>query len=244
MIVTTLLQDLRYGVRKLAKKPGSTVVVVMTLALGIGANTAIFSVVNSVLLAPLPYEESSRLVVVKETNPARTTESNSVSPGNFLDLHDQTSVFDSVAAWYETASTLQGEQDAEQVASVQTSVAFFKVLRAKAALGKVFQPGEISGAAFNLGRFVSGDRTVVISDSLWRRRFGADPNLVGKSITINRQDWEVLGVMAADFAMPSKKTDLWLPWDIERTYSVQRFPEGRSTGIGASGDRRCTVPET
>src|SRR5688500_4628530 len=117
MIVTTLLHDLRYGVRKLAKRPGSTVVVVMTLALGIGANTAIFSVVNSVLLAPLPYEESSRLVVVKETNPVRATESNSVSPANVLDLHEQTSVFDSITAWYETASTLQGEQDAEQVAS-------------------------------------------------------------------------------------------------------------------------------
>ena len=111
-------------------------------------------------------------------------------------------MFDSVTAWYETASTLQGEQDAEQVASAQTSVDFFKVLRAQAALGRVFLPGEISGAAFESGKFVSGDRVVVISDGLWRRRFGADPNLVGKKITINRQDWEVLGVMAADFAMP------------------------------------------
>lgn len=226
MIAPTLLHDLRYGMRKLAKKPGSTVVVVITLALGIGANTAIFSVVNSVLLAPLAYEESSRLVVVKETNAVRTTESNSVSPGNFLDLHEQTSVFDSITAWYETASTLQGEQDAEQVAAAQTSVSFFKVLRAKAFLGRVFLPGEISGAAFESGKFVSGDRVVVISDSLWRRRFGADPNLVGKRITINREDWEVLGVMPSHFSMPSKETDLWIPWDIARTYGAQRFPEG------------------
>ncbi|MCM3869911.1 MAG: ABC transporter permease, partial [Pyrinomonadaceae bacterium] len=95
-----------------------------------------------------------------------------------------------------------------------------------AALGRVFLPGEISGAAFESGQFVSGDRVVVISDGLWRRRFNADPNLVGKNITINRQDWRVVGIMAADFAMPSREIDLWVPWDIARTYAGRRFPEG------------------
>ncbi|MCM3905779.1 MAG: ABC transporter permease [Pyrinomonadaceae bacterium] len=226
MILQTLLQDLRFGMRRLAKKPSFLVVVVFILALGIGANTAIFSVVSAVLLSPLPYEESGQLVVIKETNPARTTEPNSVSPGNFLDLNKQNPVFDSVTAWYETASTLQSDQDAEQVASVKVSVDFFKVLRVKPALGRVFLPGEISGAAFDTGQFISGDRVVVISDSLWRRRFGADPAVSGKKITVNRQDWEVVGVMPADFAMPSKETDLWIPWDIAQTYGTTRFPEG------------------
>ncbi|HET8783084.1 MAG TPA: hypothetical protein VFM63_11745, partial [Pyrinomonadaceae bacterium] len=98
----TLQQDLRYAFRRLTHKPGFTIVVVLILALGIAANTAIFSVVNSVLLAPLPYNEPDKLVVVKETNPSKTVERNSVSPGNFLDLHRER-IFDSVTAFYETA---------------------------------------------------------------------------------------------------------------------------------------------
>lgn len=222
----TVLQDLHYGFRRLLRKPGFSLIAIFTLAVGIGANTAIFSIVNSVLLAPLPYDESSRLVVIKETNPARARDLNSVSPGNFLDLHEQTSVFDCVTAWYQTAFTVQSEYDAEQVSAAQVSVDFFRVLRVQPALGRVFQPGEIAGAAFETGRVAGGDRVVVVSDSMWRRRFGADPKLIGKKIKINRDDWEVIGVMAAGFAMPDKEIDLWVPWDIARTYGPNRFPAG------------------
>ena len=220
----TLRQDLRYAVRRLAHKPGFTIVVVLILALGIAANTAIFSVVNSVLLAPLPYNDPDQLVVIKETNPSRAVEPNNVSPGNFLDLEQQ-GLFDSVAAFYETASTLQGSQDAEQVASAQVSVDFFKMLGVKPAVGQPFPEG-ISGAAFELGRFLSGERIVVISDALWKRRFASDPSIIGKKITINRNEWEVVGVMPSGFSIPSKETDIWLPWDIARTYNAQRFPKG------------------
>lgn len=220
----TLRQDLRYAVRRLAHKPGFTIVVVLILALGIAANTAIFSVVNSVLLAPLPYNDPDQLFVIKETNPSKSVEPNNVSPANFLDL-DQQDVFDSVAAFYETASTLQGSQDAEQIASAQVSVDFFKTLGVKPAVGQPFPEG-ISGAAFELGRFLSGERIVVISDGLWKRRFAADPSIIGKRITINRNEWEVVGVMPAGFTVPSKETDIWLPWDIARTYNAQRFPKG------------------
>ena len=220
----TLRQDLRYAVRRLAHKPGFTIVVVLTLALGIAANTAIFSVVNSVLLAPLPYDDPDQLVVIKETNPSSSVKRDNVSPANFLDLEQQ-GLFDSVAAFYETASTLQGSQDAEQVATAQVSVNFFKMLGVKPAVGQPFPKG-ISGAAFELGRFLSGERLVVISDGLWKRRFAADPSIVGKKITINREDWEVVGVMPSGFTVPSKETDIWLPWDITRTYNAQRFPKG------------------
>jgi len=220
----TLRQDLRYAVRRLAHKPGFTIVVVLILALGIAANTAIFSVVNSVLLAPLPYDDPNQLVVIKETNPSKAVERNNVSPGNFLDLEQQ-GLFESVAAFYETASTLQGSQDAEQVASAQVSVDFFKTLGVKPAVGQVFPEG-ISGAAFELGRFLSGERIVVISDRLWKRRFAADPSIIGKKITINRTEWEVAGVMPSGFTVPTKETDVWLPWDIARTYNAQRFPKG------------------
>src|SRR5687767_1305069 len=167
--MNTLLQDLRYALRRLTHKPGFTTVVVLILALGIAANTAIFSVVNSVLLAPLPYDDPDRLVVVKETNSAKTVERNSVTPGNFLDLN-QERLFDSVTAFYETATTLQSSQETEQVATAQVSVDFFKTLGVKPAMGQLF-PAGISGAAFEVGRFMSGERMVVISDDLWKRRF-------------------------------------------------------------------------
>lgn len=222
--MNTLRQDLRYGFRRLIHKPGFTLVVILILALGIAANTAIFSVVNSVLLAPLPYEDPDRLVVVKEQNPAKTVERNSISPGNFLDLQ-QERLFDSVTAFYETATTLQGQQDTEQVATAQVSVEFFQTLGVKPALGQPF-PAEINGAAFEVGRFLSGDRLIVISDGLWKRRYASDPSIIGKKITLNSSDWEVIGVMPAGFSIPSKETDIWLPWDIARTYNAQRFPQG------------------
>ena len=220
----TLRQDLRYAARRLAHKPGFTIVVILILALGIAANTAIFSVVNSVLLAPLPYGDPDQLVVIKETNPSRTVERNNVSPANFLDLEQQ-GLFDSVAAFYETASTLQGSQDAEQIATAQVSVDFFKMLGVKPVVGQPFPEG-ISGAAFELGKFISGERQVVISDRLWKRRFATEPSIIGKKITVNRTEWEVVGVMPSSFTIPSKETDIWLPWDIARTYNPQRFPKG------------------
>ena len=222
--MNTLRQDLRYGFRRLIHKPGFTLVVILILALGIAANTAIFSVVNSVLLAPLPYDDPDRLVVAKEQNPAKTVERNSVSPGNFLDLQ-QERLFDSVTAFYETATTLQGQQDTEQLATAQVSVEFFQTLGVKPALGQPFS-SEINGAAFEVGRFLSGDRLVVISDGLWKRRYASDPLIIGKKITLNSSDWEVVGVMPAGFSIPSKETDVWLPWDIARTYNAQRFPQG------------------
>src|ERR1044072_1935317 len=195
----SITQDVRYAVRKLIQRPGFTIAAVLILSLGVSATTTIFSIVNTVLLSPLPYDPSNELLVVKESNSTKSIEQNDVSPGSFLDLREQTLIFESVTAWYQTASTLQGEQGAEQIASAQVSVDFFKVFNVQPALGRVFLPHETSGAAFENSRFVSGDRVVVISDGLWRRRFGSDPNIAGKKITINRNEWEVLGVMPADF---------------------------------------------
>lgn len=222
----TLGQDLRYAWRRLTKRPIFTIGVVLILALGIGANAAVFSVVNSVILAPLPYDESDKLVVIKEVNPAKSAEPDNVSPGNFLDLRAQEKIFESATAWYETVSTIQIEQSVEQIASAQVSVDFFKVLRAQPARGRLFQPGEISGAAFEIGKFLSGDQAVVVSDSLWRRTMGADPDVIGRKITINRTEWQVVAVMPPDFGMPRKETELWIPWDIARTYNSTRFPQG------------------
>lgn len=222
-----MFQDLRYGARTLSRKPGFTFLAILTLALGIGANTAIFSVVNAALLKPLPYENPDQLVMIWESNRELAKDHENPSPGAFLDAREQTAVFDSVTAWFETARTLQDEYDAEQVNSAQVSVEFFTTLRAKAALGRVFQRDEITGVAHNgAGQYASGDRLVVISDRLWRRRFGADPALVGKKIKINGHEWQVLGVMPAGFDMPHHEVELWEPWGIEQSYGSARFPDG------------------
>ncbi len=223
--MNTIIQDLRYAVRKLVQRPAFTITVILLLALGVGANTAIFSVVNSVLLSPLPYDKNNRLVVVKETNPEKELKPDNVSPGNFLSLQKDASLFESVTAWYQTAATLQDDRGAEQVASAQVSVDFFKVFGVQPTLGKVF-PSGITGVAFASGRFVSGERITVISNGLWKRRFGADPNVIGKKVTLNRNEWEIIGVMPADFDVSRKDTDLWVPWDIAGTYNSTRFPQG------------------
>jgi macrolide transport system ATP-binding/permease protein len=121
-----LLQDLRFGGRMLRKNPGFSLIAILTLALGIGANTAIFSVVNAVLLNPLPYREPQQLVMLWERNAELSKERNNPSPGDFLDLRTQPQIFDAVTAWYETAFTLQGEQDAEQLTAAKVSVEFFR----------------------------------------------------------------------------------------------------------------------
>ncbi len=222
-----MFQDLHYGARTLLRNPGFTLLAIITLGLGIGANTAIFSFVNAALLEPLPYDHPDRLVMVWESNRELGKDHHNPAPGNYLDLREQKQVFDSVTAWYETARTLQGEHDAEQVNSAQVSVEFFQTLGARATSGTVFQPGETTGVAHDgASQYASGDRVVVIGDALWRRRFGADPAIAGKMITINGLEWRALGVMPAGFAMPDKNIDLWEPWGIERSYGPARFPAG------------------
>jgi len=220
------MQDLRYGVRTLLKHPGFTLIAVLTLAVGIGASTSIFSVVNAVLLNPLPYEEPDRLMMVWDSNAELGREHDGPSPGNFLDLQQQNGLFSSATAWFVTARTLTDAQDAEQVQCAQVSSNFFTTLRVRAASGRVFSTTDTQGVVMSLAtQYVAGDRTVVVSDALWRRRYGGDPGLVGRQITINGVDWQVIGIMPAGFALPDREVDLWAPWDIPRTYA-ERFPTG------------------
>jgi putative ABC transport system permease protein len=222
-----MIQDLRFGVRMLRKTPGFTAIAVLSLMLGIGANSAIFSVVNAVLLEPLPFANPSRLFMVRATNSELAKTDEDPSPGDFLDLRDQRTVLESLTAWYVTARTLRGEHDSEQLNSALVSTAFFQTLGVKPALGRVFLPVEGPGVAFdNASQYVSGDRVIVMSDGLWRRRFGADPGIVGKPVMMNGLSWQVIGVMPAGFAALDQGVDLWEPWDLERTYGEARFPAG------------------
>ena len=162
-----MLQDLRYAIRRLAKSPGFTAVVVLTLALGIGANTAIFSVVNGVLLTPLPYRDPSRLVVVWESK--GTSTHNVVNPANYMDWHDRATSFGGLALLSWRGLTLTGDP-AEEVQGRAVTPDFFGVVGGTPLLGRTFNAEESRP---------NSPRVIVLSEALWRRRFGADRAIVG-----------------------------------------------------------------
>ncbi len=188
----TLLQDLRFGLRMLRRNPGFTAIAVLTLALGIGANTAIFSLVNGILLNPLPYAGSDALVSVTGTYPK----------GAFVALRQQIRSMDvaTYAEGHEVNLTGYGEPVRLNCATV--SAELFSTLFAKPALGRTFYPGEdIAGQ----------DNFVILSQGLWKERFASDPNIIGRSIELEGISRQVVGVMPADFRFPSTKVRLWLP---------------------------------
>ena len=180
----SLCQDLRYGLRGLAKNPGFTLVAVLTLALGIGANSAIFSVVNAVLLRPLPYREPERIVTALRGGWFP------IAPANFLDWRAQQSAFEQIGAAQAWGPTLTGRERPEQVGALQVTSDLFSVLGVSPALGRTFLPGEDQPGA---------GKVVVLSHHLWQRRFGGDPALVGQTITLNGDGYTVVGVMPAGF---------------------------------------------
>jgi predicted permease len=197
----TLIQDVRYALRTLCKSPGFAVIAVITLALGIGANTAIFSVVNTVLLARLPYRDPDRLVMVWGINPKQSGETSPVSPGVFSAWKSESKVFEEMAASTDDLDTITGGGDPEMVVGYDFSAEYFKVLGARPELGRTFLPEEDRPGAPNVA---------VLSDKLWRRRFGADPTIVGKAINLGKTPYTVVGVMSPTFRYPDK-VEIWTP---------------------------------
>ena len=200
-----LLKDLRYAVRAMVKRPGFTVIALLTLALGIGANTAVFSIVHAVLLRPLPFPQQEQLVVVWEKDTAANTPFVELSVPEIRDWQAQSQSFTSLAAMpttvYGYGYVLTGRGDPVQLESAKVTGRFFSVLGAQAALGRVFDDSDDQ---------VNGANVVVLSDRIWRERFGADAGIVGQTITLNQQGVMVIGVMPASFTFP-KGVDLWKP---------------------------------
>jgi putative ABC transport system permease protein len=195
----TLWQDLRYGARMLSKNRGFTLIAVITLALGIGANTAIFSLVNAVLLRPLPYRDAERIVAIQELNPKGGLIQ--VTSPNFLDWRAQNTVFEHLAAFRWRQSNLAGDGQAERIETAITSANFFDVFGAQARVGRLFLPSdEQAGHA----------PVVVISYGLWQRRFGAAASAVGQQLLLDDKSYTVIGVAPAGFQYPDK-TELWFP---------------------------------
>ncbi|HZS07528.1 MAG TPA: ABC transporter permease [Blastocatellia bacterium] len=193
----TLLQDLRYGARMLAKKPGFTLIAVFTLALGIGANTAIFSVVNAVLLRPLPYKDPQRLVWVWEVQ-AKSNQA-MFSPAEFLDYQAQNQSFSGMAAYRLMPVTLTGTGEPEQLDGLIVTANYFSLLGVPAERGRVFQPED--------GR-PGAPLVAVISHDFWQKRFGGDPNLIGRALVIGGEPVTVVGVMPPGFQDNSRQ--IWL----------------------------------
>ncbi len=197
----TLWQDLRYGARMLLMNPGFTAVALVTLALGIGANAAIFSVVNATLLRPLPFDDPDRLIMIRETKLPQFPEF-SVSPGNFLDWKKQNTVFERLVAMQDASFNLIGVSDPERLRGMRVTDGFFAMLGARPHMGRDFLPEEDQPGRANV---------VILSHGLWQRRFGADPNIVNRAITFSGGSYTVVGVMPASFRFGDGGAEFWTP---------------------------------
>ncbi|MFZ1973107.1 MAG: ABC transporter permease [Candidatus Acidiferrales bacterium] len=209
-LVETLLQDWRYGLRTMLRAPGFTATAVIVLALGIGANTAIFSVVNAVLLRPLPFDQPDRLVQLWHTPPQASfpgIKEFAVSPANFIDWRNQSQAFDGMSAYGFGRYTLTGSGEPEAIRTFAGTIGLFSILRVRPLLGRDFRDDE-----YQPGH----DHEVVLSYKLWRGRFGANPEIVGKNIELNGQAFAVIGVMGPGFGFPigsdpAAEPQMWKP---------------------------------
>jgi putative ABC transport system permease protein len=199
--MVNLLQDLRYGMRMLVKNPGFTLVAVIALALGIGANTAIFSVVNGVLLRPLPYPDSSRLMSLYEVDQRHLSNSSTASYPDFFDWRAQNHTFERLAAYHDSEFTLTGIDQPEHLIAEMVSYDLFPLLGVTPVLGRSFLPEEEK----------AGAHVVILSHQFWESRLGSDPKVVGSALTLNNRSYSVVGVMPAGFNFPlnSSPISIW-----------------------------------
>jgi len=228
--MTNFLQDVRYGIRMLAKSPGFTAVAVITLALGIGANTAIFSVVRAVLLKSLPYPEPDRLMSIREIQ--THTGDMSVSWMNFLDWRQQNQSFDGLAVTRADRCILTGAGEPTQLRAGRVSAAFFPLLGAKPIVGRTFS--EVEDAP-------SAAPATVLSYALWRTRFGADPTIVGKGVMLDGEAYNIVGVLRPDFKFFQLKIDLYTPIGL-RAKLPSYLNRGNHQGLTALARLRPGVP--
>ena len=208
-LLETFWRDLRYGLRQLRRSPGFTVVAILTLALGIGATTAIFSVVNAVLLKSLPYQQPNNLMFVQERLPKFSNRAIPVSAPDVLTMQRDNNVFDSLAAFQTVARNLSGAGEPQRILAARVSASLFPTLGANPLFGRTFSPGEDPP-----GHFVA-----ILSYALWQEHFGGDPAVIGKTIALDGQPYTIIGVMPASFEFPPRGMPrpngqtgaLWIP---------------------------------
>ena len=198
----TLLKDIRYGVRNLLKRPGLTAIAIITLALGIGANSAIFSVVNAIVFRPLPYRASDQLVAIWGNLHKTGLDEIEISAPEFTDFREQCKAFEQIAAYATQGLNLTGQGEPERLRGALVSVNLFVTLGMQVEHGRNFVPQEDQ---------FGHDQAAILSDALWRRRFAADPGIINKTIVLDGRPVTVVGIMPASFHFPDKDTDIWTP---------------------------------
>jgi len=201
-MISNLFADIRFASRQLIKNPGFAIIAVSTLALGIGANTAIFSVINAVLLRPLPYPNADRIMVLSES--AGPGQEFAVALPDYLDWKNENTVFEELAVTHKESRNLSGipGREAERISSSYVSNNFFKVIGLSPILGRTFTEEE--GKA-------GGPLAVVISERLWQRAFGRDPSVLGRAISLHNQSFTIIGVMPAEMTSP-QDSEAWFPF--------------------------------
>jgi putative ABC transport system permease protein len=217
-----ILQDIRYAIRLCLRTPGFTAIAVLALALGIGANTAIFTIVNAVLLEPLPFRDPGRLVVMWETNARRSGRPNTIGPANFIRWRERATAFERTAPFYDYRINLTGAGAPEEVVGMDVTPDFFPTLGVAPLVGRAFTDDE--GPQGH-------DALAVLSYGLWQRRFAGDPGVVGRTIQLNSRSVTIVGVMPADmrlfvkrWSLTGKPADLWMPFAFTE---ASRQPRGR-----------------
>ncbi|MEO5763022.1 MAG: ABC transporter permease [Vicinamibacteria bacterium] len=216
-IAEDLAQDLRYGFRGLRRNPGFTFVVLFSFAIGIGANAAIFTLVDATLNRPLPFPDSHRLVVLTDENVEKGRMGQGVSPGNLIDWRADNGVFSGLAGSYARSVVVSEEENSEIVIGAQATEDFFTVHGVRPTIGRTFSPEELeAGMTERVGGSDAGP--VVIGERLWRRRFSASPDVIGRTLSLDGITRRVIGVMPASFIASGAEAELWLPWNVKRAY--------------------------
>jgi putative ABC transport system permease protein len=212
----TFLQDLRYGARTLWKNPGFTLIAVVTLSLGVGANTAIFTVVNAALLRGLPYRAPERLAHLFEATPQKTYAQREFSYPDYQD-YQRSQAFEGLAAYAGGGGILTGRGEPQRIFAPAASANFFSVLGVEPLIGRTFREGEDKPGA---------ERVTVLTYGMWRRMFGGDPGVVGQTLTISNNQYTVVGVLPPSFQFALRQADLWLPYQPTPNQLSRRFMHG------------------
>src|SRR5215510_12133865 len=228
-LVEDLWQDLRYGARMLRTQPGFSVIAVLTLALGIGANSAVFSVVNAVLLRPLPYRDPDRIMTVGHYRAMFGADV--VFGWDFLEWRDQAKVFEQIAAYFSGTADLTGSGEPARLGAGFVSADLFATLGVEPARGRAFTPDEDKPG---------GAPVVILSHGLWQRRFGADPQVIGRALTLDGQSRTVIGIMPPGFQFP-EGLDLWMPLALNVSKELRHEPSTTS-GLNVIARLKPGVP--
>ncbi|MBX7183717.1 MAG: ABC transporter permease [Vicinamibacteria bacterium] len=234
------LRDVRFGFRALRRDPGFALVALGSLALGIGANTAVFTLTDATLNRALPFAEPERLLTLSESNPAKGRVGVGASPANLLDWKRSADVFSSLAGYYSRSVVVTEAQDAEVIIGTQVTEGFFPAFGVAPLLGRVFTSEELAaGLSESPGSKVAGP--VVIGERLWRRRFGGSAEAVGRTVSLDGVSRLVVGVMPASFIASGPDVEAWLPWDLERAYAHLKAVPRDSRFIKVAGRLRPGV---